>query len=61
MIDPKLEGLSISRQCELLSVPRSSYYYQGQEVESDENLALAAAIDRIQTSCVPRTSKGADM
>lgn len=49
MIDPELEGLSVSRQCELLSVPRSTYYYQRQEVESDENLALAAAIDRIWT------------
>ena len=49
MIDPKLEGSSVSRQCELLSVPRSTYYYRRQEVESDENLALAAAIDRIWT------------
>ena len=47
MIDPGLEGLSVARQCELLSIPRSTYYYQRQEVESDENLALAAAIDRI--------------
>ena len=50
MIDPELEGLSISRQCELLSIPRSTYYYQRQEAESDENLALAAAIDRIWTA-----------
>ena len=47
MIDPELEGLSVTRQCELLSIPRSTYYYQRQEVECDENLALAAAIDRI--------------
>ena len=40
MIDPHLEGLSVSYQCELLSIPRSTYYYERQEVYSDENLAL---------------------
>lgn len=35
MIDPELEGLSVTRQCELLSIPRCRYYYQRQEMESD--------------------------
>jgi len=28
MIDPKLESLSLSQQCALLSINRSSHYYQ---------------------------------
>ena len=44
MIDPHLEGLSISRQCELLFIPRSTYYYQRREPSP------FAAIDRIWTA-----------
>ena len=44
MIDPHLEGLSISRQCELFFIPRSTYYYQRREPSP------FAAIDRIWTA-----------
>jgi len=46
MIDPELE-LSVSSQCRLLSVPRSTYYYERSDTESDENLSLMAEIDRL--------------
>ncbi len=36
MVDPKHEELSIQRQCELLGVNRSSYYYQAKEISSEE-------------------------
>jgi len=36
--------IPISRQCELLSLPRSSFYYEAAG-ESEENLRLMAAID----------------
>jgi putative transposase len=38
--------LSISRQCQLLKLPRSSYYYEPKPV-SDETLALMKAIDQL--------------
>jgi putative transposase len=41
--------LSVSRQCELLELPRSSYYYEPAR-ESAENLALMALIDREYTA-----------
>ena len=44
MIDPHLEGLSISRQCELFFIPRSTYHYQRREPSP------FAAIDRIWTA-----------
>jgi len=46
MIDPELE-LPVSSQCRLLSVPRSTYYYERRETESDENLVLMQAIDQL--------------
>jgi putative transposase len=45
MIDPGLE-LPVSVQCSLLEVARSTYYYQPQHHESQENLALMQEIDR---------------
>jgi putative transposase len=45
MIDPGLE-LPVSVQCQLLEVARSSYYYQSQHHESEENLILMQEIDR---------------
>ncbi|WNJ17577.1 IS3 family transposase [Pontibacter sp. G13] len=45
MIDPD-DRLSISAQCELLGLPRSSYYYQPLE-ESPLNLELMGVLDRI--------------
>ncbi len=45
MID-KSSDLSISRQCQLLKLPRSSYYY-GPSPVNDETLALMKAIDQL--------------
>lgn len=44
MIDADLEDISIRRQCELLGLNRSSYYYQAQGVDS-ETLLLLRLID----------------
>ena len=41
--------LSVSQQCELLGLSRSSYYYEP-ATESAENLALMAFIDREYTA-----------
>jgi putative transposase len=45
MIEPDGE-LSITEQCRLLGVPRSTYYYESSG-ESEENLALMERIDRL--------------
>jgi putative transposase len=42
------ETLSVARQCALLGLPRSTFYYTPVG-ESPENLALMAAIDRLYT------------
>lgn len=44
MIDPDDARLSVSQQCELLGLSRSSYYYEP-TTESAENLVLMALID----------------
>ena len=45
-IDPKDPALSISRQCDLLGMPRSSYYRSRVfTFESNENLELMKLID----------------
>lgn len=44
LIEPAHPTLSIRRQCELVGLNRSSYYYQP-AVESEENLALMRRID----------------
>lgn len=44
MIDPKHGSLSITRQCRLVSIARSSYYYEGRG-ESPLNLRLMRLID----------------
>lgn len=44
MIETEHRGLSVKRQCELLELPRSTYYHRP-EPESDENLALMRVID----------------
>ena len=44
MIEPKHPKLPIVRQCELLGLPRASYYHQP-EPESDKNLQLMRVID----------------
>ena len=44
MIDPGHGELSIARQCSLVSISRSSFYYEGKG-ESRLNLALMRLID----------------
>ena len=46
MIAPGHRGLSVSRQCRLLSISRSSFYY-APRAESPENLALMRRIDEL--------------
>jgi len=48
MIDPGHGGLSIARQCALVSVSRSSFYYEGKG-ESPLNLELMRLIDEQYT------------
>ena len=45
MIDAGL-GLPVADQCRLLSLARSTYYYEGAS-ETPENLALMQIIDRL--------------
>lgn len=50
MIEPNHVNLSVTRQCELLDLPRGSYYRgPGFLGESDENLALMNLIDEMYT------------
>jgi putative transposase len=49
LIDPDDAALSVSRQCELLGLSRSSYYYEP-ATESTENLLLMEMIDREYTA-----------
>ncbi len=46
MIAPARPGLSLSRQCQLVSISRSSFYYAPRG-ESPENLALMRRIDEV--------------
>lgn len=46
MIEPRHPLLSVSEQCELLALPRSTYYYEALP-ESPENLKLMRAIDKL--------------
>jgi putative transposase len=55
MIDP-LEPLSISRQCELLAVSRSSHYYKPKSI-GPEQLALMDLIDKLYTEDPSRGSR----
>jgi putative transposase len=48
LVEPASEVLTISRQCELLSLARTSYYYQA-AMESEENLELMRMIDELYT------------
>ena len=48
MIEPTYESISIARQCELVGLARSSYYYQG-AAESAENLHLMRLLDEQYT------------
>jgi putative transposase len=42
--------LSVQRQCELLGLPRSTYYYQPRP-ESAENLRLMRRLDELYLNC----------
>ena len=44
MVDPQMPDLSVSRQCRLLNVQRSSYYYQPKPIKA-EDLELMRLID----------------
>lgn len=48
LIDPRHDSISISRQCELVGLPRASYYYEPVP-ESPENLYLMRLIDEQYT------------
>lgn len=49
-IDTSHESLSIGRQCELIELPRSSYYRKSSlDKESDENLTLMRLVDKEYT------------
>ncbi len=51
MMETNPKAISISRQCELLSLCRSSYYYRNKHVESGYNLELMRLIDRKYLQC----------
>jgi putative transposase len=48
MIEPNFPTIPINRQCELVGLPRSSYYYEP-VTESPENLLLMRKIDEYYT------------
>lgn len=48
LIEPSQGNISIKRQCELLCVPRSSFYYE-EKPESEKNVLLTRRIDEIYT------------
>ena len=50
LIDEAHPSLSVRRQCELLGLSRSSFYYEAAP-ESQENLRLMDLIDRQYTEC----------
>ena len=49
MIEPAHPQISIARQCDLVGLPRSTYYYQAQG-ESAANLALMRLLDQQYTA-----------
>ena len=51
MIDKNNKEISISRQCEMLGLCRSSYYYRSRQVESPYNIELMRLIDRQYLQC----------
>jgi putative transposase len=57
-IDPRHQALSIRRQCDLLDLSRSTFYYLP-ATESKENLRLMRLLDKqyLKTPFPPRESK----
>ena len=45
MVEPDLPGLSVGKHCALLSISRSSFYYEPKD-ESEMNLNLMRMIDK---------------
>jgi len=56
MIDPQHKPLSISRQCEILDINRSSYYYKPKPIKP-EDLKLMRKIDELYTEQPSRGSR----
>lgn len=50
MIEPGHDRIPLSRQCELLGLPRASFYYQPQPITALEELLLRR-IDEVYTRC----------
>jgi putative transposase len=50
LVEPSHPDLSVRRQCELLGLPRSSFYYEPAP-ETPQNLRLMGLIDRQYTDC----------
>ena len=50
LIEPRHASLSIAEQCNLLSLPRSSYYYEP-VAEAAENLELMRLMDELHLKC----------
>jgi putative transposase len=50
LVEPEHPRLSVCRQCQLLGLPRSSYYYQP-ATESQDNLKLMRLIDEQYLKC----------
>jgi putative transposase len=49
-IDPHLPNLCVARQCDLIGLARSTYYYTPNTMESTENLLLMRKIDKLYTA-----------
>lgn len=60
LIEHQNQNISVKRQCELIDLPRSSFYYRP-AMESGLNLDLMRIIDEIYTECpffgVPRITR----
>jgi len=50
LIEPEHREIPVWRQCELLGLNRSSYYYQPARVSARDDLALMQALDRLYTA-----------
>ena len=54
MVEPDNSQVSLQRQCELLGLSRSSWYFQPCAEEDQENLALMRAVDEEFTIVDPK-------
>ena len=58
MIEPNLPGLSVGKQCALLSISRSSFYYTPKG-ENEQNLGLMRLMGLMRIYQKPNTRKAA--